>query len=133
MGSYNMRPRGLALMECYFGGPLARDLAEAGPEAMAAYAKEEIAGVMGSAFPSRLTMLAASSWAVDEFARGSYSYAKPGCAEMRQVLAAPAPPLFFAGEACSTHRYSTAHGAFETGWNAAEDAVALLQRSTPTG
>jgi len=133
MGSYNMRPRGLPLMEAYFGGALARRLAEAGRDAMIAYAKEEIAGVMGSAFPARLTALDASSWAVDEFALGSYSYAKPGCAEMRQVLAAPAPPLFFAGEACSKHRYSTAHGAFEAGWNAAEEALALLQRSMPTG
>jgi monoamine oxidase len=52
---------------------------------------------------------------------------------MRQTLAAPAPPLFFAGEACSKHRYSTAHGAFETGWNAADAALAFLQRSMPTG
>jgi monoamine oxidase len=133
MGSYNMRPRGLPLMECYFGGPLARGLAEAGRAAMVAYAQEEIAGVMGTAFPARLTTLVASAWATDPFALGSYSYAKPGCAEMRQVLAAPAPPLFFAGEACSTHRYSTAHGAFETGWNAAEDALAFVQRSMPTG
>ncbi|MFT3727748.1 MAG: NAD(P)/FAD-dependent oxidoreductase [Terricaulis sp.] len=133
MGSYNMRPRGQPIMECYFGGPLARGLAEAGPDAMAAYAKDEIAGVMGAAFPARLTALHASAWAVDEFALGSYSYAKPACAELRQVLAAPAPPLFFAGEACSKHRYSTAHGAFETGWAAAEDAIAFVQRSMPTG
>jgi monoamine oxidase len=133
MGSYNMRPRGQPIMECYFGGPLARGLAQAGRDAMVAYARDEIAGVMGAAFPARLTTLDASAWAIDEFAQGSYSYAKPSCAEMRQVLAAPAPPLFFAGEACSKHRYSTAHGAFETGWNAAEDALAFVQRSMPTG
>jgi hypothetical protein len=47
-------------------------------------------------------------------------------------LAAPAPPLFFAGEACSKHFYSTA-GAYEAGWRAAGDAIALIQRSIPTG
>src|SRR5262249_35235408 len=100
MGSYNMRPRGLPGMERYFCAPLAGGLVEAGGAAMVRYAKEEIAGVMGAAFPARLATLDASSWATDEFARGSYSYAKPGCAEMRKTLAAPAPPLFFAGEAC---------------------------------
>jgi monoamine oxidase len=80
-----------------------------------------------------LTTLATSAWAVDPFAMGSYSYAKPGCAEMRAVLAEPREPLFFAGEACSRHRYSTAHGAFETGHDAADQVLAFLQRSMPTG
>jgi monoamine oxidase len=35
--------------------------------------------------------------------------------------------LFFAGEACSTHDYSTAHGAYLTGLAAADQAVAALQ------
>jgi monoamine oxidase len=37
--------------------------------------------------------------------------------------------IFFAGEACSRSRYSTAHGAFETGSDAAEQALAALQLS----
>lgn len=133
MGSYHLRPLGRPLVEVYFGGDLARGLAEAGSDAMVAYAKEELAGLLGSAFPSRLTALASSAWAVDPLAMGSYSYAKPGCAEMRAVLAEPRERLFFAGEACSRNRYSTAHGAFETGLNAADQALALLQRSMPTG
>jgi monoamine oxidase len=133
MGSYHLRPSGRPLVESYFGGDLARGLAEAGADAMVAYAKEELASLLGSSFPARLTTLASSAWAVDPLAMGSYSYAKPGCAEMRATLAAPAPPLFFAGEACSKHRYSTAHGAFETGHDAAEQVLAFLQRSMPTG
>jgi monoamine oxidase len=89
--------------------------------------------LLGSSFPARLTRLASSAWAVDPWTMGSYSYAKPGFADMRAVLAAPREPLFFAGEACSKHRYSTAHGAFETGFTAAEQALAFLQRSMPTG
>jgi monoamine oxidase len=133
IGSYTLRPRGLPLIECYFGGALASDLARSGAAAMAAFASQELASVMGAAFPSRLTVLHATAWAIDPYARGSYSYAEPGFAEMRETLAAPAPPLFFAGEACSRHFYSTAHGAYETGWNAAGDAIALVQRSIPTG
>jgi monoamine oxidase len=133
MGSYHLRPTGKPIVEGYFGGDLARGLAEAGADAMVAYAKEELASLLGSSFPARLTTLVTSAWAVDPFAMGSYSYAKPGCAEMRAVLAEPREPLFFAGEACSRHRYSTAHGAFETGHDAADQVLAFLQRSMPTG
>jgi monoamine oxidase len=133
MGSYHLRPTGKPIVEGYFGGDLARGLAEAGADAMVAYAKEELASLLGSSFPARLTTLVTSAWAVDPFAMGSYSYAKPGCAEMRAVLAEPREPLFFAGEACSKHRYSTAHGAFETGRDAAEQVLTFLQRSMPTG
>jgi monoamine oxidase len=123
-GSYHLRPLARPLVECYFGGALARGLAQAGGEAMADFAKQELAGLLGSQFPRRLTTLASSSWATDAFARGSYSYAKPGCAEERGVLAAPHDNrLFFAGEACSRARYSTAHGAYETGWEAAGRAI----------
>jgi monoamine oxidase len=41
------------------------------------------------------------------------------------MLAAPVNNrLFFAGEACSQHDYSTAHGAFLTGVAAAEQVIA---------
>src|SRR5690606_27274685 len=126
MGSYHLRPMGKPLIEVYFGGALARGLSEAGAEAMADYAKQELAGLLGSSFPMRLTTLASSAWSRDPNALGAYSYARPGRAEQRKVLAEPRPPLFFAGEACSTHRYSTAHGAFETGFTAAEAALAFL-------
>jgi monoamine oxidase len=64
-------------------------------------------------------------WAADPWARGSYSCALPGAADGRAVLAAPVDDrLFFAGEACSCHDFSTAHGAFLTGVVAAEQAIA---------
>ena len=135
MGTYHLRPMGRPLIEGFFGGDLSKGLAEAGPEAMAAYAKEELANVLGSSFPARLTTLAASSWSTDQHAMGGYSYAKPGFADQRAVLAAPVDNrVFFAGEACSRHRYSTAHGAYETGFDAAEQALAALgYGSMPTG
>jgi monoamine oxidase len=135
MGTYHLRPMGRPLIEAFFGGALARDLAEAGLEATAAYAKDELAQVLGSAFPARLTTLAASSWSIDVHALGGYSYAKPGFADSRGVLAAPVENrIFFAGEACSRHRYSTAHGAYETGYAAAEQALESLgYGSMPTG
>jgi monoamine oxidase len=126
-GSYHLRPMGRPMIEVYFGGTLARGLVEAGAAAMADFAEQELANLLGSSFPARLTTLATSCWTGDPYARGSYSYAKPGCADMRAVLAAPHDGrLFFAGEACSRARYSTAHGAYETGYVAAEQALAVL-------
>ncbi|MGD9966897.1 MAG: flavin monoamine oxidase family protein [Hyphomonadaceae bacterium] len=126
-GSYHVNPMGRPLLEVYFGGGLARELAEAGGAAMADFAKQELAGLLGSQFPSRLALLGHSSWATDPLALGSYSYARPGCADARQTLAAACGMIFFAGEACSRARYSTAHGAFETGYQAAELALGALQ------
>jgi monoamine oxidase len=129
-GSYHLRPLGRPLIEVYFGGDLARGLAQAGGEAMVDFAKQELVSLLGSNFPSRLTTLATTSWATDPLSLGSYSYAKPGMADERAVLAAPHDNrVFFAGEACSRARYSTAHGAFETGCDAAEQALAALQLS----
>ena len=65
------------------------------------------------------------SWGKDPFARGSYSYAVPGAASERGILARPVDErLFFAGEACSTHDFSTAHGGYLTGIAAAEQIIA---------
>ena len=61
------------------------------------------------------------AWQRDPWARGSYSYALPGHAEDRAVLAAPVDNrLFFAGEATSPNFFSTAHGAYLSGLTAAE-------------
>jgi monoamine oxidase len=60
-------------------------------------------------------------------AQGSYSYALPGHAGDRAILArAVDNRLFFAGEACSPDYFSTAHGAYLTGRHAAEQALAAL-------
>jgi monoamine oxidase len=96
---------------------------------MTAFAADELAGLFGSDIRRQLSLLAASAWRGDPFARGSYSYALPGHADDRARLAAPVDNrLFFAGEACSPHFFSTAHGAYETGTAAAEAALASLAR-----
>lgn len=135
IASYHLRPGGRPMIEVYFGGSLAKGLVAAGPEAMQDFAFGELSTLLGSEFPKRLTLLASTAWSRDPYALGSYSYAEPGFAEMRAVLAAPVSErLFFAGEACSRHRYSTAHGAYETGYAAAEQALeALGYGSMPTG
>jgi hypothetical protein len=71
-----------------------------------------------------------ANWARDPLAQGSYSYALPGNADARATLAAPVDErlFFFAGEACSRHDFSTAHGACLTGLEAADEVIALRPR-----
>ena len=70
--------------------------------------------------------LAFHAWGSDPLAQGSYSYAIPGRADDRAKLATPVDDrLFFAGEACSTTDYSTTHGAWLSGVEAAGQVIAL--------
>ncbi|MGV3633319.1 MAG: flavin monoamine oxidase family protein [Pseudorhodoplanes sp.] len=123
-GAYHMRPFGRPLIECYYGGSLAEDLERGGPQAFFDFAREELVNLLGSDFASRIAPVAGHSWGTDPFAGGAYSYAKPGYADCRAVLAAPVDGrLFFAGEACSPEDFSTAHGAYVTGLAAAEEVL----------
>jgi monoamine oxidase len=129
--SYHLRPFGHPLIECYFGGPLALDLERAGPEAFFTFACDELARLFGNSFRERLHFITATSWALDSWSCGSYSYARPGHADARQKLAQSVDDrLFFAGEACSTYDFSTAHGAYQTGVAAAEQALAAICATT---
>ena len=125
MGTYHLRPFGQPCIEGFFGGRFARQLEDAGEGALAAQAIDEIAGFLGNDFRRKLKPLAASRWARDPFARGSYSHALPGHAGDRAVLAAPVDGrLFFAGEATSPNFFSTAHGARDSGERAAQEVLA---------
>jgi monoamine oxidase len=124
MGTYHLRPFGRNCIEGFFGGRYARELENAGSGAMAAAAIDEIVGLLGSNYRSKLTPLGASRWSRDPFARGSYSHALPGHADKRAVLAAPVNGrIFFAGEATSPDFFTTAHGAQQSGVRAAREAM----------
>jgi len=126
-GSYHLRPFGRPVIEGYFGGAFARELEEAGEGAFSRFAIEQLAAHLGHDIRKSLRPLAETAWSRDPCALGSYSYARIGHAEARAVLAAPVDEkLFFAGEACSRHDFSTAHGAYRTGVVAAEQALRAL-------
>jgi monoamine oxidase len=128
---YTLRPMGLPMVEAYFGGHLAAALEAEGDGAFGDFARKELAAALGSDFADRLEPLAESRWSADPFSRGAYSHAKPGFADRRAVLAAPLEDrIFFAGEACSPHDFSTAHGAYDTGVAAAEAALAAFSETT---
>lgn len=124
--SYHLRPFGRPLIEGFFGGQLARDLELAGPGAFFDFAVNELASLAGASIRERLHPVSETHWNADPFARGSYSYARPGNASARALLAEPVGErLFFAGEACSPDSFSTAHGAYFSGVAAAAQVVAL--------
>lgn len=123
-GSYHLRPFGRPFVEGFIAGDLARSLDREGESGLAAFAIEELAHLLGASARAKLTPLARSHWYLSPLLGGAYSHAKVGHADARATLAAPVGLLFFAGEACSPHFYSTAHGAFESGVTAAE---AVLQ------
>jgi len=124
MGTFHLRPFGQACIEGFFGGRFAQALEDAGEGALAAQAIDEVVALLGSDFRRQLKPLAASRWAHDPFAQGSYSHALPGHAGARAVLAAPIDGrLFFAGEATSPNFFSTAHGARDSGERAAAEVV----------
>ena len=128
-GTYQFRPFGRPVIECYFGGSLARDLEAEGADAFARHAIDQIAAHLGTDIRKRLSPIFGSAWGRDPWALGAYSYARPGDAEARPILAAPVDDrLFFSGEACSVNDYSTAHGAYRTGELAAEAALKTMSK-----
>lgn len=67
------------------------------------------------------------NWVADPYSKTGYSYNAVGGVGLRDVLAAPLHDrLYFAGEATNRQRPQTVHGAFESGYRAA-DAI-LAQR-----
>jgi monoamine oxidase len=126
---YHFRPFGRPMIEAYFGGTLAIDLEKGGAHAFFDFATAELVNHLGSHFARRIKPIGGHHWGRDPFSLGSYSYASPGFADCRQTLAEPVENrLFFAGEACSSHDFSTAHGAWQTGVAAAEQVIAARSR-----
>jgi monoamine oxidase len=125
-GSYHLRPLGRPTVEGYFGGELAKELEEEGLAAFTAFALDELAGLFGAAVRTKLKPMVSTAWHADFHSLGSYSCALPGHADDRACLAAPVDGrLFFAGEACSQHDFSTAHGAYMTGIAAARALLGM--------
>jgi monoamine oxidase len=126
--SYQVRPLDRPAIYCFFGGRFAAALEREGQAAMFSFAAGELARLLGNDIRKRMAPLASTAWLQDPWARGSYSFALPGHADDRAVLAAPVDNrLFFAGEACSPNFFSTAHGAWLSGIVAAKAALANLR------
>jgi monoamine oxidase len=71
-------------------------------------------------------------WSADPFAYGGYAHVPPGAEAARRILATPeGATLFFAGEATVYESNpQTVHGAIESGWRAAHEALRAYSSST---
>ncbi|KQV83837.1 FAD-dependent oxidoreductase [Rhizobium sp. Root1220] len=126
-GTYYIRPFGSPVIECFLGGAGARRAAAEGQDAAFDRAIDQLASQFGSSVRRCLRPLVGSDWAGTPSIGGGYSHALPGQAAARIALATPFDSrIFFAGEATHRTDFSTAHGAYESGVRAAEEAIAAL-------
>lgn len=125
--SHRLSPFGWPMVESFFGGDCADQLEDGDA---AAFAIDELVALLGSDWRPRFTPTTTTRWRHEAWIEGSYSHARVGQADQRTVLSQPIDDrLFFAGEACSPHDFSTAHGARDTGIAAAEAALRALTAS----
>jgi monoamine oxidase len=131
-GSYHLRPFERPLIEVFLGGRWARALEGEGPGAATAFAIEELVAHFGSGLRRRLQPAAETAWGDDPYALGAYSHALPGQAGARAVLRELLDGrIAFAGEHCSADAFSTAHGAYRSGIEAAERLLRAQGRLVP--
>lgn len=126
-GAYYIRPLGTHVIEGFYGGDAASEIARQGPAYAYDFAIGELARLFGSSARSHLRPLAVSGWELDPWIRGSYSCASPGKSNARASLARPYEGrIFFAGEATHRTAFSSMHGAFYSGERAATEALNAL-------
>jgi monoamine oxidase len=108
-------------------GRLAHELEAAGEAAAIEHALGELTAMLGSDLRRQFDRGAATAWAGDPYARGSYSHCLPGRFGARAVLMRPVGGrLVFAGEHTEQSAYGTLHGAHLSGLRAAAEARRLL-------
>ncbi|EHM01017.1 amine oxidase [Acetobacteraceae bacterium AT-5844] len=103
----------------FIGGPAAWSLGAEGPEAVVAFALEELSRNFGARAAAAIRRRGAlvSDWGRDPYSLGAYSHARPGRSAARGILARPLAGgrLCFAGEACHVTLAATLGGAWESG------------------
>ncbi len=123
--TFNAWPLGRGHLAGYMGGRTA--WAVAGDDVAAeAFAREQLRAMLGTV---RLSLRAiVTTWGTDPLFRGAYSYARPGHAAARAVLADafPGERLLFAGEATRTDGLA---GTVGGAWLSGRDAAARLLAS----
>lgn len=119
-------PTDAVVWTAFVSGDAAVDLLRLGEEAAIDHALDSLRRELGRPGLKPLDALLVD-WPNDPFAGGGYSYVRPGHRGVRERLAAPTPPLFWAGEATAPERdAATVHGALLSGERAAQEALGLF-------
>ncbi len=111
----------------FCAGRLAQEIEAAGEAASIDHALTELTAMLGGDLRRQFDRGAATAWASDPFARGSYSHCLPGRFGARAILTRPVGGrIVFAGEHTEQAAYGTLHGAQLSGLRAAREARGLL-------
>ncbi|MEM7268234.1 MAG: NAD(P)/FAD-dependent oxidoreductase [Pseudomonadota bacterium] len=104
----------------FLGGRCADQIEAEGDGAATDFCLHALAEIFGSDVRKHVRGTEVTAWRSNPFTRGSYSFASPGGAAARAVLAEPVDDkVFFAGEATISTAYATVHGAYLSGQAAA--------------
>lgn len=129
--NFELHPFGRPLAITHIAGHFARDMEREGEAAMIDFVLDALVRAFGSSLRKRVKKAVTTHWSSDIFINGAYSCAKPGHGDARKAFAAPIRErVFLAGEHVHPHFQATAHGAFETGEQAARKAIAMLGRAS---
>jgi monoamine oxidase len=111
----------------FAAGRLGRELEAVGEGGAIEHALAELATMLGGDIRRQFDRGAATAWASDPHARGSYSHCVPGRFGARAILTRPVGGrIVFAGEHTEQSAYGTLHGAYLSGVRAAAEARRLL-------
>ena len=124
---FYVRPFGYNVVHGMTGGRFADWLERAGLEASADFAMQRLREAFGTSITRHVVRHLVTAWRGDPWVKGAYSAARPGQSHQRRMLARSIDDrLYFAGEACSSNSYASAHGAYLSGIEAAEEVAASL-------
>ncbi|MBX7099514.1 MAG: FAD-dependent oxidoreductase [Myxococcaceae bacterium] len=128
--AFLMRPGGANIAVGFAGGNDALKLERKSDAELVAHYLEKLERVFGPDLDRHVKGSVVTRWAQDEWTLGSYSYAKPGMAAMREKLRQPIDDrLYFAGEATApAENAQMIHGAHQSGLSAASALIESLAR-----
>jgi monoamine oxidase len=122
-------PRTPAVLTAYCTGPRAASLSQMQEAEAAAVVLADLARLFPRANLQRLLLgYRRIDWSTDPFARGGYTFTRPGCRGARDRLAAAeTPALFWAGAATATSTIAdTVQAAYVSGLRAATEVLSFL-------
>ena len=109
----------------FVAGRFADLLETEGKGAATAFCLEALRAIFGNDVTKYIRRTTETAWRGNAHAFGSYSYALPGGADARPILAeAIDNRLFFAGEATVPSAYATVHGAYISGIKVGQQVLA---------
>lgn len=122
------------ILTCFFGGNTCKKMGELSEDEAVSCIIKDLAHVFKKESEEILSWLVDAkfiNWSKDPWSMMAYSYDPLGSAGARSDLASSEwdGALLFAGEATSISEYASVHGAIDTGYRAAEEAVEKISKS----